>query len=36
MAEGFARPEARGAYQVVERVEDVLPVCFDRDFAPKG
>lgn len=35
IAEGFARPTARGSYRVVERVEDVIPICFDRDFAPK-
>jgi uncharacterized protein (TIGR00730 family) len=28
IAAGFARPEARTSYQVLERVEDVLPACF--------
>ena len=28
IAAGFARPEARKLYQVVARVEDLLPACF--------
>ncbi len=28
IAAGFARPDARQLYRVVERVEDVLPACF--------
>jgi len=36
VAEGFARPGSRRLYHVVQRVEDAIPVCFDRDFAPKA
>ena len=28
VAQGFVRPEARGTYVVVDRVEDALPACF--------
>ena len=31
IAEGFARPEARGTYRVVDRIEDVLPACVAAD-----
>jgi uncharacterized protein (TIGR00730 family) len=31
IASGFARPDAAGLYQLVTRVEDVLPACFGTD-----
>ena len=33
---GFAASTAHDLYRVVSRVEDAIPVCFERDFAPKA
>jgi uncharacterized protein (TIGR00730 family) len=33
---GFAASNTHDLYRVVSRVEDAIPVCFDRDFAPKA
>ncbi len=30
IAEGFARPEARTLYRVVDRPEDIIPACFEK------
>ena len=34
IASGFARPEAARLYEVVTRVEDVIPACFGKDLRP--